>query len=199
MRHLLRTAAFCLPLCLLPTLGWSAAPELLVLQPQSKVWVEGSSTIRSWSCKAADVNAVVEATGANAVLQLLTGDKAVKSVDVTIASEKLDCSNGTMNDHMRTALKVGDFPTIEFKVATYDLAHSAVGIAGTMLGTLTLGGVKKPIAVAATGTAEGGALHIVGSYDLKMTDYDLKPPTLMFGRIKVGETVTVKFDLLLKS
>jgi hypothetical protein len=32
-----------------------------------------------------------------------------------------------------------------------------------------------------------------------MTEYGLKPPTLMFGRIKVGETVKVKYDLLLKS
>ena len=42
-------------------------------------------------------------------------------------------------------------------------------------------------------------LRVTGSYDLNMTEYGLKPPTLMFGRIKVGETVTVKFDLLLKS
>jgi hypothetical protein len=42
-------------------------------------------------------------------------------------------------------------------------------------------------------------LHVNGVYELRMTDYGLKPPTLMFGRIKVGETVMVGFDLLLKS
>jgi hypothetical protein len=42
-------------------------------------------------------------------------------------------------------------------------------------------------------------LHITGSYDLDMTEYGLKPPTLMFGRIKVGKTVKVNYDLLLKS
>jgi hypothetical protein len=31
-----------------------------------------------------------------------------------------------------------------------------------------------------------------------MTDYGLKPPTLMFGRMKVGDLVSVGFDLLLK-
>ena len=118
---------------------------------------------------------------------------------MSLASEKLDCDNGTMNDHMRNALKVKDFATIEFKVATYDLTRTPEGISGSMNGTLTLGGVKKPITVFATGASESGALHVIGSYDLKMTDYDLKPPTLMFGRIKVGETVTVKFDLVLKS
>ena len=33
-------------------------------------------------------------------------------------------------------------------------------------------------------------LHVTGSYDLNMTEYGLKPPTLMFGRIKVGQTVS---------
>jgi hypothetical protein len=42
-------------------------------------------------------------------------------------------------------------------------------------------------------------LHVSGVYELRMTDYGLKPPSLMFGRIKVGETVKVGFDLLLKS
>lgn len=198
MRHL-RTAIAALPLLFLPTLGWAIAPELLVLQPQSKLWVEGSSSIKSWSCKSGDVNAVVEAASANAVSQLLIGDKAVKAVDVTLTGEKLECGNGTMNDHMKEALKVKEFPVIEFKMASYDVTRGADGISGTLNGTLTLGGVKKPIAVAAVGTSESGALHVVGSYDLKMTEYDLKPPTLMFGRIKVGEAVTVKFDLVLKS
>ena len=199
MRHFLRIATLALPLMLLPTLGWTRAPELLSLQPQSKLWVEGTSSIKSWSCKAGDLNAVVEASTASAVSQVLTGDKAVKTVDVTLQSDKLDCGNGTMNDHMKKALKVGDFPTIEFKVATYDLAKTSDGVSGTLNGTLTLGGVKKPIAVAATGSNDGGALHVIGSHELKMTDYDLKPPTLMFGRIKVGDAVTVKFDLFLKN
>ncbi|MEP6619625.1 MAG: YceI family protein [bacterium] len=199
MRHLLRTATLALPLLLLPTLGWTNAAELLTLQPQSKLWVEGTSSIKSWSCKSGDVNAVVEATSANAVSQLLTGDKAVKSVAVTLTTEKLECGNGTMNDHMKNALKAKDVPSIEFKVASYDLTRGADGISGTLNGTLSLGGVNKPIAVAATGTSEAGALHVIGSYELKMTDYDLKPPTLMFGRIKVGDNVTVKFDLLLKN
>jgi hypothetical protein len=40
---------------------------------------------------------------------------------------------------------------------------------------------------------------VTGSYPLKMTEYGLKPPSLMFGRIKVAESVRVNFDLLLKS
>jgi polyisoprenoid-binding protein YceI len=182
-----------------PLAAWTINEQALVLQPASKLWVEGGSTIKGWSCKAADVDASIVASNAGAVPLILKGDKAVKSVDVTVTSEKLDCGNGTMNDHMKEALKVKEFPTIAFHVADYDIAKGAEGVSGTLNGTLTLGGVKKQIAVTATGTEEAGALHVVGTYDLNMKDYELKPPSLMFGRIKVREVVTVKFDLLLKN
>jgi len=185
---------------LVPASGaWTIANEQLELQPQSRLWIDGTSTIRSFTCKAGEVNAVVEVKGANAIAGLLTGEKDVTTVQVTVPAEKMDCGNGKMNDHMRNALKVAENPTITFSLTNYDVTKNADGIAGTISGTLDLGGVKKPISLQATGANEGGMLHVNGVYELKMTDYGLKPPTLMFGRIKVGETVKVGFDLLLKS
>jgi polyisoprenoid-binding protein YceI len=185
---------------LVPASGaWTVANEQLVLQPQSRLWIDGTSTIRSFTCRAGEVNAVVEVNGANAIPSLLTGEKDVKAVQVTVPAEKMDCGNGTMNGHMRKALKVDENPTISFNLTDYDVTKSADGISGTINGTLDLGGVKKPISLQATGANEGGMLHVNGVYELRMTDYGLKPPSLMFGRIKVGETVKVGFDLLLKS
>ena len=185
---------------LVPASGaWTVANEQLVLQPQSRLWIDGTSTIRAFTCKAGEVNALVEVNGANAIPSLLTGEKGVKTVQVTVPAEKMDCGNGKMNDHMRNALKVTENPTITFNLTNYDVTKNAEGISGTINGTLDLGGVKKPISLQATGASEGGMLHVNGVYELKMTDYGLKPPTLMFGRIKVGETVKVGFDLLLKS
>jgi YceI-like domain len=197
MRNFMRTAIVALPL-LIPTLGWTMSPELLLLQPESKLWVEGGSSIKAWSCKAEVVNAVVEAAP-NAVAQVASGEKGVRAVKVNVPSEKMDCGNGTMNEHMKKALKVSEFPAIEFKLSNYDIARGAEGVTGTLNGSLTLGGVTKPISIPATGKSESGALRVDGSYEFKMTDFDIKPPTLMFGRIKVRETVTVKFDLLLKN
>ena len=198
MRKMIRYALAAMPL-MIPVAGWTTVGEQLNLQPQSKLWVEGGSTIKDWSCKAVDVDANVEAAGVNAVAQVLAGEKAVKTVDVTVATEKMDCGNGTMNDHMKNALKAKDFKAINFRLTNYDVSKSSDGVSGTLNGTLTLGGVKKPIAIPATGVELGGALRVNGTYNLKMSDYELKPPSLMFGRIKVRDEVTVKFDLVLKS
>ena len=199
MKTNIKTTLLALAIALPASGAWTVADEMLVLQPQSRLWIDGTSSIRSFSCKAAEVNAVIEATGPNAIPQLLLADKGVKSVRVTVPAERLDCGNGTMNEHMRKAIKLSEFDSIEFRLTDYDVARSADGVSGTLNGTLLLGGVTKPVTLKADGKPEGEMLHITGSYDLDMTEYGLKPPTLMFGRIKVGRTVKVNYDLLLKS
>jgi polyisoprenoid-binding protein YceI len=199
MRTDIKTTLLALAIVLPVSGAWTVANETLSLQPESRLWIDGTSSIRSFSCKAAEVNAVVEASGPNAIPQLLIGDKGVKSVQFTVPAERLDCGNGTMNEHMRKAIKLGEFKSIEFRLTDYDVARGSDGISGTINGTLLLGGVTKPITMKAEGKPEGGMLHVTGSYDLNMTEYGLKPPTLMFGRIKVGQTVKVNYDLLLKS
>ncbi len=182
-----------------PTGAWTLFQEQLSLQPTSKLWVEGTSTVRSFSCQASEVKATVEASGSNAIARLMTGEKAVQTVNVVVPTEKLDCGNGTMNDHMRKAIKAEEAPTIAFRVTSYDMTREANGVAGQLTGTLSLGGETKTITVPATGVMESGALHVTGSYPLTMSEYNLKAPSLMFGRIKVRDQVTVKFDLLLKN
>ena len=179
--------------------AWTVVNEMLVLQPQSRLWIDGTSSIRSFSCKAGEVNAAVEAVGPNAIPQLLGGEKGVKTVRVTVPAELLDCGNGTMNEHMRKAIKLSEHKSIEFRLADYEVAKNAESVSGTLNGTLLLGGVTKPITLKAEGEPQGGMLHVTGTYELDMTEYGLKPPTLMFGRIKVGKTVKVNYDLLLKS
>ena len=195
LRIILPTLALSLAL---PVVGWTSSNEILTLQPESRLWVDGTSSLKSWSCKAGEVNAIVDATP-NGVAQVALGEKGVRAVRVTVPAEKMECGNGTMNEHMKKALKMEANPVIEFKLSGYDVSKSADGVTGTLTGTLNLGGVQKTVAIPAVAKSEAGELRVTGEYPLKMTEYDLKPPKLMLGRIKVGETVTVHFDLLLKS
>jgi len=170
----------------------------LDLQPESKLTISGTSTVRSFQCQAAAFDAKVESSS-GAVTAILAGEKAVSSVLVTVPAEKLDCRNGTMNEHMRKALKVDKFPTIVFKVDSYDLTKEADAVAVKLNGTLTLGGVEKPITVAAQAKAgDNGALLVSGTQEVRMTEFGLKPPSLMLGTMKVDERIKVGFDVVLK-
>ncbi len=190
------TQAFAAVLAIVP----GRMGEQLVAQPQSRLWVEGTSSIKSFECKVPEFNLTVNADGSGAVKATVSAQKAVRTVDLTVQSAKIECGNGTMNDHMRKALKADDVPSIHFKLNTYDVARATEGAVGTVHGTLALGGAEHPIDVSASATeAPDGTLHVVGGSELALSGWDLKAPSLMFGRIKVGDKVKVKFDLVLKS
>ena len=195
-----------IPLATIAVLGlatagaWMRIDTPLKLQPESRIWVEGTSTTKSWSCKAPAFEADIVATNAEAAAAIMNGEKAVRSVALRVAAPRLDCGNGTMTNHALKALKANDHKTITFTLGSYDLAKALEGTQGTLKGTLTLGGVTKPIAIVATARpAAAGQLRVTGTHRLRMTDYGLTPPKLMLGAMKVGDEVTVGFDLVLKA
>ena len=186
-------------LLLAPAGAWAPADAPLTLAPQSRLWVDGTSTVRAFTCKATALDAEVDAAP-NGIAAVLGGARGVTRVEFRVPAEKLDCGNGTMNEHMLRALRAKEHRTIAFRVASYEVARNADGVTGTLTGTLALGGVEKTITVEATGKDGGpGALRVTGTHALKLSDYGLRAPTLMFGTLKVGDAVTVGFDLVLKA
>lgn len=183
--------------CITVAGAWRPLAEALTLAPESKLWFDGESTVRDWSCKAPVLQAAVEAQGAGAVAAVLGGEKAVNTVTFTVPTMKLDCDNRTMNGHMRKALNAEKHAAITFTLTGYELSKGET-VKGTLDGTLTINGVTKPIVLSAEFVAgPNGTLRVTGRYPLKMTDWDVSPPRLMLGTLKVKEMVTVGFDLLL--
>ncbi|MBI3791301.1 MAG: YceI family protein [Gemmatimonadetes bacterium] len=186
---------------LLAAFGLAATPlagPMMTLAPESRLWVEGTSTVRSWNCKAPVLEATI-AGDANAAKEVLDGSKGISAVTLVVPVQKMNCNdNDTMNEHMRKALKATEFPTITFKLASYELVKGTPALQATLTGSLLLGGVEKPMTFPVEVTDGGaGKLRVTGSATVKMKDHDLKPPSLMLGTMRVGNDVTVKFDLLL--
>ena len=180
-------------------IAWTYASEPLTLQPKSRLWINGTSTVRAFQCSATSFETRVESNVPDGVSAVLAGTKAVKTAELTVPAKSLDCNNGTMNEHMLKALKADKNPTIVFRISSYDVAKGDDGIDGTAQGELTLGGVTKAVTVKAHAVSQpGGVLRLTGSQDIHMTEFGLKPPTLMLGTLKVNELVKVSFDLLLK-
>ena len=180
-------------------LGAVIAAGRMDLQPESRIWVDGTSTVRSFKCTAAVVEADVATTRPKATSAVFAGEKAIGAVAVRIPAARLDCKNGTMNGHMLKAINADAAPTIAFDLKSYDLLDTNDEVSAKMKGTLSLGGTTREIAIDAGLVEEpDGALRVKGSYHLRLTEYGLKPPSLMMGSMKVGDLVKVNFDLLLK-
>jgi polyisoprenoid-binding protein YceI len=178
----------------------ASTPDVMTLKAESQLWVSGKSTVRDWKCKSTQIDASIDAAGPSPVSAVLGGEKAVKKVKLVFPTAKLDCANGTMNEHMLKALKAKDNPTITFEIESYDLSKDVDGQHGTLKGALKIGGTEKPVSVNVTFTATpDGSLRVVGTHAVHMKEFGLTPPSLMLGTMKVNELVTVGFDLLLKS
>lgn len=167
--------------------GQMALPRNLSLGKESRVWLEGTSTVRSFKCNATKLDVAVLAEPDELPASM------VKSATLTVPVAQLECGNKTMNEHMRKALKAEANPQISWKMTSYEVQGSNVLINGQ----LTIAGREKAIELRGTGSADNGTLRFKGSKQFKMTEYGVKPPSLMLGTMKVGDPVTVSFDLVL--
>jgi hypothetical protein len=155
------------------------------LEPSSKVWVKGDSTVRGFTCNATDINSQLQIGGGSELAGLV--DDAL----ITIPVDKLDCGNPKMNEHMAKALKTN---SIEFKLGSYTID----GGTAVLNGTLTIAGTAKPIEIAGTVAQEGSLVRVKANKQIVMSQWGVKPPSLMMGTMKVKDAVTVGFDVTLK-
>lgn len=181
-------------------LAGSSAVAPITFQPESKLWVDGTSTVRSYSCKATTMRGSVQSAEAGATLEMAQLRKAVRTVEVAVPVQGLECGNGTMNGHLRKALKAEENPTVKFELSQYDLvAGGGSEGAVTLKGRLVIAGQEKPVTIQADlSTDAAGTLRVKGSKELLMSEYGVKAPTLMMGTLKVRDRVVVNFDVVLK-
>lgn len=193
--------AVLLATALLPAVARAQESGLeLSAQVASKLWVEGKSSVRDWKCDATKIEATVTGTSAAATAPVKEVGAAAKHASLTIPVAQLDCHNGTMNEHMRKALKANDNKTIQYRIATWELTPRSDDSASVKTsGTLVMAGAEKPISVELTAKrGAAGTWALNGSKTIKMTEWGIKPPSLMFGTMKVRDPVTIKFELVLE-
>ena len=172
----------------------AAALAPLSLQPGSRVWVDGTSTARAWHCES--TRAVGTAPASTIELAQLG---SVSGASVTVPVATLDCRNNTMNGHMRNALKADAAPQIRFRATSVQVTPTSAD-AGTaeMEGTLSIAGADRPVTINATVARENGQIRVRGTKRINMTEWGVRPPSLMLGAMKVAPAATIGFDVVLK-
>lgn len=170
----------------------------VAVAPESKLWIEGTSNLHAWSCKATTLDAAVELDAATATQVSVAPPKALKRVQVKVPVKSIKCGHGGMDDNLYKALKADESPDISYIMATFDAAPGEAKDSFTLhtVGTLTIAGKENNLAMDVTATRmPDGTVKAVGVVPIKMTDYGIKPPTAIFGRLKTGDEVKINFEL----
>jgi len=172
------------------------AQSRATLAPASKIWIEGTSNVHDWKMQATQLDAQIELDAAGLAAAPAT---MIKSVKLTIPAKALKSEHDKMDENARKALKADKNPDIIYTLTKVEAitAETKDGFTLKAAGTLNLAGVENAVTaeIVATRLADG-TIKATGTVPVKMTAYQVKPPTAMLGTIRCGDEVKVKFDLV---
>src|SRR5215207_3638031 len=186
---------------LLALIATSAAAQetaRVAVSPDSKLWIDGTSNLHGWSCKATALEADVELDAAMAAQISIAPPKALKRVQVKVPVKSLKCNHAGMDGNVYKALKANESPEISYILATLEAATADSKDSFTLrtVGTLTVAGKQNDLKMDVVATRlPDGTVKAVGVVPIKMTDFGIKPPTAIFGRLKTGDEIKVNFEL----
>lgn len=172
------------------------AQSRATLAPASKVWIEGTSNVHDWKMEATQIDAQIELDAAGLAA---APAKMIKSVKLTIPAKALKSEHDKMDDNARKALKADKNPDITYTLTSVNevIGETRDGFTLKAAGTLNIAGVENAVnaEIVAIRLADG-TVKATGTVPVKMTAYQMKPPTAMLGTIRCGDEVKVKFDLV---
>lgn len=170
---------------------YAQTTEYAFLPDSSEVSVDGTSNnTPEWTVYATEFSGDITIDEADPAM--------VGSASLVVQSPMMKSRKSPIMDRgMHAALKVKEFPTISYELTgvTQVDRTSDTEFLLTTTGNLTIGGETLPVSIPVTGMVSGTAVTYSGSHTLLMTDYGLKPPSLMFGSLRTGDEVVVRFSL----
>lgn len=177
------------------------------LTADSRMWLEGSANVTDYSCKIPDINADISVGN----FEKHSGD-STRAHDINAGLKvdvmDIECGKKPMNRDLREALKAEKHPKIHFKLldarradpmqmAGLDESKSIDWFDIEVTGKMTIAGTTRKIKVESEGRpVDEHQFRVRGKKKINMEDFDITPPTAMFGLIKADKWLTVHFDFL---
>lgn len=153
--------------------------------------VSGTSTMHVWQ------SSVENLLAAGSFVVVSNDLAAVADVVIKIPVTSIKSTKGKIMDNKTyEAFNHEKHPQIVFvmKGQNVNTSNSTIDLKGT----LSMAGKTLPVELKVTyKLSSNGDLKIIGSKQLTMTDFGMEPPTAMMGAIKVGDDISVTFEITL--
>jgi polyisoprenoid-binding protein YceI len=155
-----------------------------------KMTVAGTSSLHDWESEVGKLECSAS--------YLIAGNTLtdIKSAVLKIPVQSIKSTKGKIMDNKTyEAFNYEKYPWITFTLSSEKI--DASGSTAQMAGTLTMAGRMQAIDVVTTyRLLPNGDLQFTGSKKIKMTEFNMEPPTAMMGTIKVGDEVVVSFNII---
>ncbi len=153
------------------------------------VVLQGSSTLHDWHMDAKDASG-------EAQFAFKPGSKtelvSVNSLSFSVRAEDLKSDSKALDKNAYKALKTDKYKEIRYTLTSSTLIPEAKGYLLKSVGKLTIAGVTKDVSLDVHCVPNSdGTVTCYGTYKLNMTDYNVVPPTFLFGAMSTGDPVTL--------
>lgn len=172
-----------------------SAQSRLVLQPGSTITVSGTSNVHDWEMTTTSPSSFAEFK-----MQPDGKPETLQSLNFKLKKNSLKSDKSGLDKRALEALRASKNPEISFQsVAPAQVKQNGEKMLITTRGNLSIAGVTKVVDVNAECTnGNGSTLVCKGETKLKMTDFDVTPPTMMLGTLKTGDEVTISYTIIYK-
>lgn len=186
------------------TAGAAAAQEKtatlrLPVRADSRLWLEGSSNVKNWTCRATAMEALIAIDAKSADSRDdATVARSLRGVDVIVPIRMLKCGDRHMEANMYEALKAPKPPATGYIIADFELTPSLTGddLSVEATGRLSVAGAERPVSMTVrTERLPDGTRRARGTVPIRMTDFGIVPPRPWFGVLRTADKVLIQFEI----
>jgi polyisoprenoid-binding protein YceI len=188
-------------LAIIITIGTLTSSNLLAqttyntkIANNSEVKVLGTSNLHDWTMKVKGVTCDAQFTvKPGSSVQLLD----INSLSFSMPVKNLKSDEDLMDTRAYKALKAEKYTLILFKLVSAEITpqqNNQYQIKAT--GNLTISGVSREVTLLANGFINADkSISVTGAKKIKMSDFNVTPPSFMLGALRTGDEVNIQFSL----
>ena len=165
---------------------------LKIDQSNSSLSILGTSTLHDWEVDVEEFDGYMKTRMDDSENTILEG-RMVASVN-SFKSFKT-----SMDNVMHEAMNEEEYPNLTFKYLDMNKPYQKNGKTYTEIkGELSIAGTTKVIALLANIDHSSNQVKLTGKKTFNMSDFNIPPPTAVFGTIKSGDEITIVFNFTFK-
>ena len=195
MSHLRKISIHVVFLVLLTIImSFSVNPKFTAVKFSSQnvtVLIKGTSSLHDWEMKS-DKGHVELLLGLGKNDNIL----GLTALKFTIEAESLKSGKGAMDKNAYKALKTGTAKNISFILSSANVSQvNATTFQINTLGKLSVAGTTREtgIVVNVKFNQADKSYTATGIKKIKMSEYNVKPPSFMMGAVKTGDDISISF------
>ncbi|MCB4809048.1 YceI family protein [Tamlana sp. 62-3] len=162
------------------------------LASESTLSVYGTSSLHDWHITTTSYTGNISFSSVN------SGE--IKTCNVSVPTETLKSGKSAMDKNTYKALQTKKYKNISFTLTKADnvVAKSEGNFNVEATGYLTIAGTKKMITLNLNLSTSTNKVKLTGEKTFKMSEFNIEPPTALFGTVTTGDEITIKFNSIFK-